>query len=154
YSVSIEPNQVGDGTNFVFPTTVNTLQVAIPRTYVVNATNDEAVDTDGKTSLREAIIAANANVGATDIITFDNTVFNTPQVISLLGELTITDPVSIMGPGASLVTIDAQSASRVMTLDMPAAYWGGNVTLSGLTLANGKVSANGNAFGAGIQDID
>src|SRR5262249_41554527 len=34
---------------------------AMPMSLVVNATNDEAVDSDGKTSLREAILAANAS---------------------------------------------------------------------------------------------
>src|SRR5262249_23240749 len=133
-----------------------TLQVAIPRSLVVNATNDEAADTDGKTSLREAILAANANANAADVITFDPTVFATPQVITMNGTpLTITDPVTITGPGAANVTVDAALGSRIMPISMPAAQWGSLVSLSGMTLANGQtllIPGSGQASGAGIAD--
>src|SRR5262249_42634520 len=105
YAVSLEANQVlntpnGKGAPAV---TLGTFSVAIPRSFVVVNTNDS-----GPGSLRQAVMDANAVVGATDSITFDPTVFSTPQTIALTsGEIGVTDSVTIVGPGAGLLTIDA-----------------------------------------------
>jgi CSLREA domain-containing protein len=63
---------------------------------------------DGVTSLREAIFATNTVAGA-DTIEFDSALFaEGPKTILLtLGELVITDSLTINGPGAELLTIDA-----------------------------------------------
>jgi len=144
YTVSIEPNQVADvGGNFVAAAAVNALRVAIPRTLVV--TND--LDA-GPGSLRDAIEQANAAVGVSDVITFDPAFFNTPRTITLNGgQLVINDPVTITGPGAGLVTVDAAGLYRILSIDLGAAEWGQTVKLSGLTLANGYT---GDGQGAGI----
>ena len=64
---------------------------AIAPSFVVNTTEDDAY-TAGKTSLREAVLAANAYPGHT--ITFDPTVFSTAQTITLtLGVLELTDTI-------------------------------------------------------------
>ena len=86
----------------------------------------------GDCSLREALTAANASV---DVNTIQfSTLFDTPQVISLTsGQLTISTSVSIIGKGANLTTVSANGAPRVF-------YIGGsnaNITISGLTIANG-----------------
>ena len=81
---------------------------------VVNTTAD-VVAADGFTSLREAVNAANSVVG-TDFISFDPAVFSTPQTIALNGELPLTDNIFITGPGANLLTIDAQDNSRVFNV--------------------------------------
>ena len=64
-------------------------------------------DTDGVTSLREAIAFAESLTGPRTI-TFDPSVFGTtPQTITLtLGELKLTDAATstIAGPGAGLLT--------------------------------------------------
>ena len=60
-------------------------------TIVVNNPTDTPVA--GKTDLRQAIVQANTNGGA-ETITFDKTVFNTPQTIHLdptLGQLELSD---------------------------------------------------------------
>ncbi len=49
-----------------------------------------------------------------DTIRFDANVFFQPSSIDLvLGELRITDSVTILGPGRDLLTINAQQSSRV-----------------------------------------
>src|SRR3954466_16194211 len=76
----------------------------VPATFVVNATNDEATDTDGKLSLREAVLAANALAGTSDDITFDATVFAAPTTITLTkGALAVTDNLTVAGPAAALL---------------------------------------------------
>lgn len=101
---------------------------------------------DGKLSLREAIDQANA---ASD---FDEIVFSSSlagQPIDLtLGQLTITQTVSITGLGAQKTVIDAQDASRVFDITITA----GDVTLSDLTVTGGKTNAAGQS-GGGVRSL-
>jgi CSLREA domain-containing protein len=134
YGVNLQPNQVADTSgNFVFGTTVNTLRVAIPRTLVVTNDNDF-----GAGSLRDAVEQANANTNVQDVITFDPAFFSTPRTILFaLGEVVVTDPVTITGPGANFVTFDGGGQNRHFNLQMPAAQWGATVAISGVTITNG-----------------
>jgi hypothetical protein len=110
---------------------------------IVDTTIDEE-DGDhgpGDLSLREAVALARRNPGG-DTIAFAPTVFAAHQTITLaLGELLITDPLSITGPAAGL-TVDAAGASRIFTVndrtDATVA-----VVLSGLTLTNGFAHQGG-----------
>ena len=97
-------------------------------------TDQDVVDfNDGVTSLREAIFAANTVAGA-DEIRFDFG-HDEPATIKLKqGELEITDSLTITGPGAELLTIDARQQSRIFH----ATGFVGNVTLAGMTLKNGS----------------
>ena len=75
-------------------------------TLVVNSTADTVAD-DGFLTLREAITSSNGTAGA-DTITFDSIVFSSAQTIDLASQLPdVTDAVTITGPGADLLTIDA-----------------------------------------------
>src|SRR5687767_2794880 len=84
------------------------------------------LDADGQVTLREAIVAANSNTsvdGSTagsgaDEILFSSPLFTQgPGTITLgLGELQITDDLTITGPGADLLTINGNNASRVFFL--------------------------------------
>jgi CSLREA domain-containing protein len=66
---------------------------------------------DGKTSLREAIFAANTVPGADTIVFAPTLTANGPATILLAqGELKITDVLTITGPGAGLLTIDASGS--------------------------------------------
>jgi len=133
YTVSIEPNQIADvNGNFVAAGVINAIQVAIGRSLVVINDSDQ-----GPGSLRQAILDANANPGF-DTITF-NSYFNTARTIPVgaLGEMFITDPVTITGPGAPLATIDGENLNRIFNIDLPAATWGGAVNISGLTFFQG-----------------
>jgi CSLREA domain-containing protein len=76
---------------------------------IVVTTLADTVDfTDGVTSLREAIFAANTVPGA-DTIDFAPalTAGGPAKILLTQGELKITDALTITGPGANLLTIDA-----------------------------------------------
>src|SRR5262249_50629709 len=114
-------------------------------TIVVNNPTDTPVA--GKTNLRQAIALANTNGGA-DTITFDKTVFKTPQTINLnpaLGQLELSDQTgteTITGPKAG-VTVNgnytsAGPANSVFKIDP-----GVTATLSGLTIMGGNNGADG-----------
>ena len=95
----------------------DSLTVVAP-VFVVNTTTDDLNYADGKTSLREAILYANAFPG--HIITFDPIVFATDQTITLtLGQLELSDTTgteTITGPAAG-VTVSGGGASRVFQVD-------------------------------------
>jgi hypothetical protein len=112
--------------------------------FVVNSLADNTTH-DGLITLREALLASNANAtvgdaayigpGGPDGISFDPALFATPQTINLaLGELPITDGVTITGP-ANRVTIDAHRASRVFNVwNLGTPF---SVEMSGLTITAG-----------------
>jgi hypothetical protein len=109
-----------------------------PSTFVVTNTADA-----GAGSLRAAVLSANGTPGP-DFITFDPAVFANAQTITLSsGELGITDAVTITGPGAKLLTVSGNNASRVFNLNIPGV--GGAVAISGVTIAAGSAAA-----GAGV----
>ncbi len=106
-------------------------------TFNVTNTNDS-----GGGSLRQAVLDANGTGGA-DTIAFSGDVFadQTPDTITLTtGQLTITDALVIAGPGAGLLTINANNASRAFQI-APV-----EVTIANLTIANGKAADVGGAI--------
>ena len=117
-------------------------------TFVVNSTADTVDSADGVVTLREAITSSNDTAGA-DTITFDSSVFSSAQTIDLTSELpTITDGVTIAGPGADLLTVDAGlgpdgsfdaiDGFRLINIDDGNDASQINVEISGLTLAGGE----------------
>ncbi|MFL6334170.1 MAG: Ig-like domain repeat protein [Pyrinomonadaceae bacterium] len=129
-----------------------------PETFTVTSTGDGAANaancpgTGASCRLRDALAAAATG----DTITFSNSAaggavnfFDGSQHAITLntGELTIGKSLTVTGPGASVLTVDANQASRVFNI-------GGGVTasLSGLTLANGKVSGNPSQGGGILND--
>lgn len=109
-------------------------------TYTVTTTNN-----DGPGSLRQAILDANANAGADDIV-FDipGCTDTTPCVISLLSPLpVISDPLTITGMGMTTLIIDANSSFRGLNVaDVP-------VTIADVTVQNGATPGRG----AGIRSF-
>ena len=93
----------------------------------------------GVGSLRQAIADANAILGA-DTITFHSSVTGTIALST--GQIAITDSVTIDGPGAGLLSVSGNDASRVFYLYSPAAV-PIDVTISGLTLADGRSDVSG-----------
>ncbi len=76
-------------------------------------TDQDVVDLDdGQTSLREAIFAANLVPGA-DEIQFDFGHDGPATILLTQGELRIEDSLTITGPGAELLTIDASGIETV-----------------------------------------
>ncbi len=103
--------------------------------FIVRNTNDA-----GKDSLRQLVLDANAFIGA-NTIAFDPTVFALAKSIKLTtGQLSISDPLTITGPGAKLATVSGNNASRVFSIDIPGV--GAAVGINGLTITGGK-TANG-----------
>ncbi len=91
---------------------------AAAATYTVTKTADTNDGTcDADCSFREAITAANATT-EDDIIAFSS-LFSTPQTIVLSGsEISIlpNGTLTLNGPGAHLLTIDGNQASRILTV--------------------------------------
>jgi len=94
------------------------------------------LNNDGGGSLRQAI----ADVGAGETITFQAGLTGT---IILTTEIDITKSLAITGPGADQITVSGNTLRRVFDITNSA----GDVSFSGITIANGKESA-----GAGIRD--
>ena len=118
----------------------------IAPSFVVNTTIDDLNYTGGTTSLREAILAANSISGKT--ITFDSTVFATPQTITLtLGQLELANTTGIealVAPAAG-VTVSGGGISRVFKVDA-----GVTATFSGVTITSGNSGFDG---GSGLYNL-
>src|SRR6516225_4444722 len=111
-------------------------------TFTVNSTGDTGSGSGLVGDLRYCITQANS-AGGNETITFDKTVFKTPQTINLdptLGQLELSDTTgteAIVGPGKG-VTVDAGGGSRVFQID-----GGVTASMSGLTITGGKTTGNG-----------
>ena len=114
--------------------------VAVP---IVVSTTVEELDSDistGDLSLREAIVLANGSTGA-NTITFATSTSGTEFDLTL-GQMVISETVTITGIGAANSVIDAQQLSRIFEVTGTA----GNVTLNDLTFKNGRTRGNGTDF--------
>ena len=118
------------------------ITVTDPPSLVVTVLNDTINHNDGQTSLREAVAYA-ATLGGNPTITFAPFVNGT---IVLGSTLAITSDLTITGPGANLLAISGNNAVRVFSVAA-----GKTVNLTGLTIANGRLTANGQS-GAGISN--
>jgi hypothetical protein len=115
-------------------------QTANAATLLVYNNND-----NGAGSLRQAL-ADNQALGGGNTVTFSNAV--TGNITLTGGQLVISTNVTILGPGAGILTVNGNSASRILLIN------GGTVKLSGLTLAKGDSDlAAPPAGGAGIQNF-
>jgi hypothetical protein len=99
-------------------------------TFTVTTTDD-----DGAGSLRQAVLDANAAGGA------DTIDFAVNGTITLsTGQLEVTGPVSIEGPGADTLAISGNDSSRIFNIVAPGVT---PVTISGLTLRDGRDARGG-----------
>jgi hypothetical protein len=99
----------------------------VPSTFTVLNLNNAGPD-----SLRAAITAANANPDA-DIIKFKGGLQGT---ITLASELSITEDVTINGPGGNKITVSGGGTTRVFSISGA----GTDVTISKLTVADGRAT--------------
>src|SRR5262245_13570790 len=113
---------------------------AVPAVFTVNTLVDENNGIGvGSVSLREAIAAANGQAGD------DAIQIGVTGTINLTGELpALSSNIAITGPGAGALTISGENATRVFQIDA-----GVSAALSGLTIANGKVTSN---LGGGVYN--
>jgi len=151
YSIDVEANQVFDKDTVaqaVPAGTAGSFRVAVAKTFVVTNANDA-----GPGSLRQAVLDANANTaGAADTITFDAAAFATPTTITLAtGSITVSDSLVIQGPGQAQVTVSGNNASRVFVVDIVGTV--GTLSLSGLTLTDGKATGDGGAIRSVGDDV-
>jgi hypothetical protein len=125
----------------------------------VNSPLDNNTPNDGLVTLREAIFVANTDTmtdlgesgSGADTIVFAPEVFSTAKTLALsLGQLVISQPLTLDGPGRELFTIDAQNNSRIFEI------FSSGVTVSGLTLARGRAPSDGGAIRttSGVTTID
>lgn len=117
-------------------------------------TADGACDAD--CSLREAIIAANAN-GGPDVITLPAGTYNlaiAPGGESIVannaavGDLDISGELTINGAAAATTIVDGQDLSRIFHIHA------GPVTINNLTARNGTEEAGGGIFIAAITTVN
>jgi hypothetical protein len=140
---------VSDGNGGTMVATFNIL-VAETQSLIVTTIADDSTNTDGKISLREAIaysttlpatpapeitfaIPANQQVGGVWTITLNGT------------ELVLNRSLTLTGPGANLLTVSGNNASRVFSVT------GASVAISGLTVSNGITSST-TLYGGGIYN--
>ena len=102
---------------------------------------------DGFISLREAIIATNADIGVAETImlssgTYTLSIAGTLEDLAATGDLDITDDLTITGAGTGLTFIDGGAIDRVFQVHA------GIVTFSDMTIQNGLTA--GAEDGAGI----
>jgi hypothetical protein len=107
---------------------------------LLSALTVENLNDGGAGSLRQAVEDAN-DLAGTDVIEFARGLKGTISLSS--GQLTITDDLTIDGPGARKLTISGNNASRVVNVAET------DVTIEGLTIANG-FSTGSEALGGGI----
>ncbi|MBL8182323.1 MAG: carboxypeptidase regulatory-like domain-containing protein [Blastocatellia bacterium] len=116
-------------------------------TLVVSSNVDSTDGTcDINCSLRDAVSAANDG----DTITF-GTQFNSPTTITLLqGQILIAKSLTIAGPGSNTLTISGNNAGRIFRISD-----GAVVSLSGMTIRDGRIGSNANdVYGGGIWVTD
>lgn len=91
----------------------------------------------GPGSLRQAVLSANAAAGPDEIV------FTVTGTI-IAGDLLVTDSLLVSGPGAGVLTVSGNDLSRIFFIESPAMA-AIDVTLSGLTLTEGRALFGGGA---------
>jgi fibronectin-binding autotransporter adhesin len=120
---------------------IGAVQLQGASTLVVTATGDAGAQ-EGEFDLRGAVNEANIQSGA-QTITFAPSVFSTSQTITLTGgQLVLSNPASttITGPGANLLSVSGNHASRVFDVN------GGSTSISGLKITGGSATGGGGLY--------
>ncbi len=143
---------IGEGIGIPQTGEMGIMDAAGPTGFTVDRTDDNGsanacTAAPNDCSLRGAI--GNANAAATsDVVDFDPSVFGSPQTITLGGtEIVVTNngSLTLMGPGANLLTVSGNSTSRILSFSS-----GTVATISGITFTggNGVGAALNNSGGA------
>lgn len=139
---------------FLFIVTLSALTMPLlsaeAETFTVTKTADTADGTcDADCSLREAVIAANANAGE-DIIQIGVGTFTITRAgdddTASLGDLDVTQSTTIQGMGADVTVVDGGQLDRVFQFN-PSSSSGVAIFLTNMTIQNGKVAGS---MGGGI----
>jgi predicted outer membrane repeat protein len=110
---------------------------------VVTTLSDASTNTDGLTSLREAITFANRTTSTADeIISFNvSGTITLGSALPAVADAATTGSLIIRNNQPNAVIISGNNASRILSVAA-----GGDLTLNSLTLSNGNVGANGGAI--------
>ena len=139
------------------------ISVAHAQEFIVVNSVEDSEDPDGFCTLREAIRATqnkdmleqgetprgvarrecNFELG-NNTITFLPTLFSTSQTIYIQKELTIKSNIAISGSGASKLKLYGSGANRIFNIDSRV-----QVTLTGLTIENGRATVGGGIYNMG-----
>jgi hypothetical protein len=116
--------------------------------FIPTTTNDSAGSCGAECSLRQAIIAANANPGP-DVIVLSAGIYSlfvagADEQAGATGDLDILDDLSIVGDGAGSTIIDGRQLDRVLDI-----HSGVTVDILGVTLRNGKAGQGGAVLSSG-----
>jgi fibronectin-binding autotransporter adhesin len=103
-----------------------------PATFIVTSLLE-----DGPGSLRDVIARANENPGA-DSIVFKEGLTGAIKLTSANGVILISDTLTIKGPGAAKLTIDAQNQTQIFLVNDLDTSKDSSLTVSGLAFFNGK----------------
>ncbi len=114
-----------------------------PTTYTVDLTSDTGKHTSALAGdILYCVTQANASTNtAGSVITFDPTVFASPETINLASTLELSEkagPEMIQGPGTAFATVSGNNAVQVFLVDA-----GVSATLSGLTISGGMTTQAG-----------
>jgi hypothetical protein len=104
-----------------------------------------ADDNGAGTTLREAVVLAN-NTAVSDEITFQSGLSGQILLTGAGDELDIVEPLAISGPGADVLTVSGLDDQQIFYIDINDATEDKDVTISGLTLADGEAD-NSDGFG-------
>lgn len=118
----------------------------LPAVFVIRTADATALlvynnNDSGAGSLRQAILD-NQSLGGGNTIIFSNIVTGTITLSG--GELLISESVTILGPGANVLSVNGNAASRVFYITN-----GATAVIAGLTIANGSASGLGVAAAGG-----
>jgi parallel beta-helix repeat protein len=81
-------------------------------------------------------------------VTFDPVVFKSANTITLTtGELSVTDGLTISGPGATLVTVSGNNSSRVFNIGGPSPF---TAAIAGLTITQGRSNGPGSGINSNV----
>jgi len=119
--------------------------VAVPVSLIVVDTVDDAISADGKCSLREAVLAANADapvdacpagIGDDTIILpagrYNLRLIGASEDANLTGDLDLLSNITLVGAGADATIIDGGGNDRVLDI-----HAGARVVVSGVMITNG-----------------
>ncbi|MHB1556630.1 MAG: beta strand repeat-containing protein, partial [Isosphaeraceae bacterium] len=115
-------------------------------TFYVTSTAD-----DGSAGTLRSVISAASQAGVSNTIDFNLPNPGTPQTITLSqGALVLggSANLTIQGPGAGLLTIDAAKSSRVFQVNL-----GVTASISGLTITGGTGTAGGGVYSKGNTSL-
>ncbi len=134
-------NKAAMGAGAALGATVLFAPAAQGATFTVTSLGDA-----GQGTLRQEIADANAAAGPDDLV-FQSALTGT--ITLLTGQIDITQPLTISGPGASALAVNGNDLSRIFYV--PSA---GSLAISGLTIEEGLSNGpNGGAMATNLTDV-